>query len=483
MNVIAQFRTKVNQSFLLFSFRPFDLSTAEGRANERYRRIVLTALAAGAARGINIITSLITVPLTLNYLGVERYGLWMTVSSFTILLSFADLGLGNGLLNSISDANGRGNRESALHYVSSAFVMLCTVACILGFILMTIYPFVNWGKIFNVKSSIAISESAPTLLVFIVCFLLNLPLSIIQRVQLGYQQGYANGLWQAGGSFATLIVILVVIYLQGGLPWLVLAFVGTPVLVLGIQGIAVFGYEYPWLFPSWKHVSRSTVYSLFRLGILFFILQAAVALAYATDNIILTQLLGPEAVAQYAVAARLYSIPASILVMLFMPLWPAYGEAVVRGDTAWVKRTLLRSLALVLLVAGVPCIALVIWGQNIIKVWAGSTVTPSANLLVALAAWTVISALGNAVAMFLNGANIIKFQVVCASLMAVTAVLIKTFLTPRLGISGVVWGTLIAYIPLVAIPMCIYIPHILLRLDNSQGIIDHLPATDLISSD
>ena len=82
---------------------PFDTATQEGRAKERHRRIVLSAIASAMAKIISITTALISVPLTLHYLGPERYGMWMTISSLAALLAFADLGIGNGMLNAIAD--------------------------------------------------------------------------------------------------------------------------------------------------------------------------------------------------------------------------------------------------------------------------------------------------------------------------------------------------------------------------------------------
>src|ERR1035441_8948081 len=79
--------------------RPFDTSTESGRSQERQRRAFLSTMAAFAAKGIAIVTQLVTVPMTLNYLGAERFGLWMAISSVVSMLAFADLGVGNGLLN------------------------------------------------------------------------------------------------------------------------------------------------------------------------------------------------------------------------------------------------------------------------------------------------------------------------------------------------------------------------------------------------
>ncbi len=81
----------------LVRLTPFDASTPEGFVNERYRRATLTTVTSVISKGIGILTAFITVPLTLTYLGTERYGLWMTISSVIVMLGFADFGLGDGL--------------------------------------------------------------------------------------------------------------------------------------------------------------------------------------------------------------------------------------------------------------------------------------------------------------------------------------------------------------------------------------------------
>src|SRR5438552_374368 len=86
----------------VFRLTPFDKSTAEGSSKERYRRIALTSATSILSKGVSLLTMLISVPLTVNYLGAERFGLWMTVSSLVTFLAFADFGIGNGLLTGIA---------------------------------------------------------------------------------------------------------------------------------------------------------------------------------------------------------------------------------------------------------------------------------------------------------------------------------------------------------------------------------------------
>src|SRR5690242_2021779 len=89
----------------LLRLKPFDTSTEEGRSRERYRSAALTTITSVLAKAVSVCVSLITVRLTIHYLGVERYGLWMTITSVVSLPWFADLGMGNGLLNAIAEAH------------------------------------------------------------------------------------------------------------------------------------------------------------------------------------------------------------------------------------------------------------------------------------------------------------------------------------------------------------------------------------------
>jgi O-antigen/teichoic acid export membrane protein len=60
-------------------------NVAAERGAERNRRAALSGITAATARAVQIGASLLTVPLALRYLGNERFGLWMTISSVIVM--------------------------------------------------------------------------------------------------------------------------------------------------------------------------------------------------------------------------------------------------------------------------------------------------------------------------------------------------------------------------------------------------------------
>jgi O-antigen/teichoic acid export membrane protein len=426
---------------------------------------MLTGSAATLARIVQAGTSLVTVPLTLKYLGNERFGLWMTISSVLAMAAFADFGVGNGVLNTVATAFGKNDVEGIRKAVSSGFAILSSIAVLLLLFFWGIYPFISWADFFRVSSPLARNEAGPALAVFAACFALNISMDVVQRVQLGLQQGYRYGLWQLCGSVAGLIGVLGGIGLHVGLPVLVIAIAGAPIFATSLNAIHFFGFVRPDLRPSRRLVARGAISEIARLGGLFFVLQVVVAVSFSADNFIIARTLGAVNVPEYSIPQRMFALLAAMSGMLVAPLWPAYGEAISRGDVAWVRRTLVRSLLVVLAVASTISGFLLIMSDKLIYWWVGSRIHPPFFLLAGLAIWTVIDCCSGALASFLNGMAVIRFQVIVASLFGVGCLALKVFFIRHYGIESVPWATILAYSLLSVLPFAIYVPRLINRMD------------------
>jgi len=442
---------------LVLRFRPHDTSTAHGRSHERYRRMTFTTAAALGARAIALLTSLVSVPLTFRYLGAEQYGLWMVLASFISAMGFADLGIGNGVMNAVSEAYGKDDHDLARQYVSSGLALMLGIAVVLALAGAIAYPFIPWLRVFNVKSAAVAAEGARAFLVLFCWFVVNIPLDVVTRAQAGMQRAYWSQTVNACGNILSLLGLIAVVELRGSLAWLVFASTAGVVAATIFNGWILFR-DCPWMFPSWGDFRGTAVGKIFKLGLLFFVLQCASAVSYTSDNIVIAQVLGAAAVAVYAVPQKLFSFVSMLLNIGMAPTWPAYAEAATRGDAAWVRKAFRYSMCISLGIAVPICTALALLGPWIIRVAVGKTLHAPKQLLWALAVWGIIAAASFPMSMLLNGLEALRAQTLIAIVASTINLGLSIVLTYRLGVIGVCLGSIFTQ-AFISCPLYILVIH------------------------
>lgn len=435
----------------ILKFTSHDLSTSQGKSDERYRRILLTGGSTAIVKIISVTINLITIPLTVNYLGPERYGLWMTISSILSFLTFADLGLGNGLLNAITKANGRDNISEARTAVSSTFFLLLGISLLLLFFFCISYPYVSWHKLFNVETQLAIKEAGPTMMVLIITFLCNLPLGVVQRIQDGYQEGFKNQLWLILGSVFSFVTLLGAINLHAGLPWLVLAFSSGQLIATLANGLTMFLGKRKNIIPKLVFFDLLVSKTLIRHGLVFFVLGVFTLIGNSSDNIIIAHTLGATSVAGYEIVKKIFMVT-MLTQFVIQPLWPAFGEAMHSGDYQWASKTLKRALLYSLGIGAIVALPLLIFGELLISLWVGKALAPSWSLLFGFYIYVFLANYGGVIGTFLNSGELIAKQTIMIGLAACLSIVLKIYLSITLGVSGIIWATNIAYALLYVVP-------------------------------
>jgi O-antigen/teichoic acid export membrane protein len=261
--------------------------------------------------------------------------------------------------------------------------------------------------------------------------------------------------------------MLQVIALHGSLSWLVFASTFGAIASTVVNGWLLFR-EYPWLLPSWHAFRKQSANKILKLGLMFFVLQCAVAVGFASDNVVIAQVLGGAAVAVYAVPQKLFSFVSMLVSIAITPLWPAYGEALARGDVVWVRRAFLASLRLTLATTVPLCTLLAFAGPWILRVAVGRSLHAHASLLAVLAFWGVISAVSATASVLLNGAGVLKVQTIVAVVASLSNLALSILLTRRLGVIGVCLGSILTQL-LIAYPALFFlIWNLFSRMDKTR---------------
>jgi O-antigen/teichoic acid export membrane protein len=463
--------------------RPDDPATAtadeSGRSRERLRRAGMSAVTGAAARLVSVTVLFLLVPIVGRHLGAEGGGVWLLLVTGTALLGFADLGLGNGLVNVLSQAKGQDDEDLAAAATSSAFFSLLLVGLGFAATAVALVPRIDWASLLNVHGPAA-DQTAAAVGVFVGSVVVSMPLALGQRIHHASQEGWAAAITVVGGALLSLLGVLIAASMGAGLVGFVLGMVAGPPIAYGVESALVYLHRHPHLRPRVALATWALAGRVARSGFLFFVLALSIAVAYESDAIVISHFLGSQDVARYTLALRLFMLAPAAVGILVMPLWPAYGEALTRGDVSWAHRTLRRSLRLAVALAIPPSLLLLVLTGPVLVAWAGESFQPSASLLLGLACWAVVSAVSMALAVFFNGADVIRFQVWLALAMAFSNIVLSIVLVQTIGIAGPVWASALTQTVVVLVPELLLVRRILRDGRPLSGwvsrIVGHIPS-------
>src|SRR5258708_21696083 len=166
-------------------------SDVDARRDKRDRRIVSAAVSALLGKGTALLVSVITVPLTVRYLGAEGYVLWITISTTVTMFFVFDIGIANTLTNLISVAYAKNDRERAAESFATAFWMVLVIAACLGILGWLIWPQIHWASIVHVRTEALRAETSHAVAAAFIVFLVALPTGLAAKVLGGYQEIHA----------------------------------------------------------------------------------------------------------------------------------------------------------------------------------------------------------------------------------------------------------------------------------------------------
>jgi len=416
-----------------------DTSTPEGRAKERARRIARTAASAIVARLINVLSGLITVPVTLPYLGVEQFGIWMALTGFIALLSFTDLGIGIGLQSGLTKCHAENNRVTPAKLNANAFSLIFIIVLVVSAFAFFIVPILDVTTIIDIADNenkmILTQVTQCTLLVFAA----GLPAGLIQRIFIAYQDGATLNILLIIGRILGLLSVFVCVYTQQSLVIIAALYMGIPLVVVTFGGIRLFWLK-PWLRPNFSWLSVDVSKDILRIGGLALFAQIGFSIMSTGPLLVLSSQYGAKAVVPYILTQRLLSVVQMMISVGVAPLWPAYGEAWVRGDVLWIKHTFYKSLKISISIALPAFVFFMVFGQSIISIWADtSEAVPTIALLFGCNALMVTGAWNSAFSAMLNGLDKFKGQAIYGLALPIVAVLTAIHFSEDIGFVLTLW--------------------------------------------
>jgi len=415
--------------------------------HERTVRARKNILGSFVLKGISILTSLLLVTLTIDYLNPTKYGIWLTLSSVIGWFIFFDIGLGNGLRNKFAAAKAEGKHQLAKVFVSTTYAIITIIAVAMLVVFFIVNQFLDWGIILNTSNNIHEIEQLVFIVFTVFCF--QFVVKLINVIFIADQKPVISSLINTLGSLFSLAAVFILIKTtDGSLLYLGASFSIINLLVPLIATFWVFSGKYKIYRPSFNTIDFSRSKELLNLGFRFFITQIAAIVVAATDNIIIAQVVGNEEVTVYNVAYKYFGIMNMVFTIITAPYWSAYTEAYVKKDMVWVKQATLKITKLWGVVA-VGVIFMLFVADYAFDLWIGDRIKIPFDLSLIMAIWVIVSTSTMIFSNFLAGVNKIQLSLYHAIFVSILNIPLSIYFAKNLemGSMGVILATLIGMLP------------------------------------
>jgi O-antigen/teichoic acid export membrane protein len=415
-------------------------------AVERVRRARLTGVTNVLSHGSVLVIGLVSVPLSLSYLGTERYGIWLTLNSLMMWLALTDMGWGgNALINALAGAHGGDDLESARELVSTAFFGLCAIALVMAVLFIAIIQHVPLAGVFNASGAVPPAELRTAVVFVFLAFAVSFPAGVVQALCHGFQRGYVANVWNTIGSLLGLAALAAVTRIGGDLPRFVLALWGVRAALAVIALIGAFAWLAPALAPSLRCISRAALIRLSSLGVRYLVAQLAGLGIFQSQLLIVAHQVGPSEVGTFNLSQRILTLPCNLAQLLASPLLPAYGEARARADWDWIGTASRRSLVTSAAIGFGLTLPLAFGVRWLVEAWIGQELVPTPGLVVALSSYALLASLAVPLSVLLFGLEAVGGQARIALVTAAIIIVAGVWMAGRWGLAGLGCAMAIAF--------------------------------------
>ena len=411
---------------------------------------------------LNTLISILYTPILTKYLGQSEYGLYSLIISIITYLTVLDLGLGNAIIiyTSRLKATGDKEKEHKLHG------MIFIINIILGFIavLVGIILYLNVSKMFGHTMTIEeINKAKVLMLILIFNLAMTFSLNIFGNIVTAYEKFVF-------GKVMKIIQILLAPILS--IPILLLGYKSIAlVIIVTLVNMFCLGLNTFYCLKElkiklkFKSFDKRLLIEVFKYSSLIFISEIISKINWSVDQFILGAVVSTTAVAIYSVAAMLNQAYLSFSTAISSVLLPKITRMEEKHATAedftkiFIKTGRIQYILIALIITG-----FVLFGQNFIKLWVGTTYNDTYYIACILMIPVTIPLIQNTGLSILQAKNKYKFRTITYFFIALFNIIVSIPFAKIYGGIGVAIPTAVSLIVGNIIVMNIYY-HRVIKID------------------
>ena len=408
----------------------------------------------GICKPLSMIVSYLYIPLVLNYLGTEKYGVWATILTIVSWVSFFDIGIGNGLRNKLTESLSKKDGNSK-KLVSSAYAIITVIISIVTLVFCIFFCFVDWNSFFKVENAEYPIKSS--LIISVVFLSVNFILSLCKNILFAYQQASKVSLMELFVQIINFIfVFILTLTCESNLFFIAVSY-GFSMLIVNLVATVLIFIKQSEVKPELASIDFSSGKQLMNLGLQFFIIQICALILFTTDNLIISFLYGAENVTPYVTVNKLFSAIIGVYSALLVPIWSAVTKSKTERNLSKLKSTL-KKLNFLMVPFFIGTVLLVIIFRPLTELWLKQRLAFSTLLICLGGIYCILSNWCNTYATFANGLELMKMSMIVALVQAVVNIPMSLFFAKYCGLKceGILMGTVFSML-IAAIVQPIYV--------------------------
>lgn len=386
-------------------------------------------------------------------IGIEKYGLWLAISSFAQFLAVFDFGVGNTLANKISYVINR--RLPKFYALIAVTILLLLITILLIFLINLTYAIFPNINILGLKSNFSLSEVNDNIKLYLTIFALNILPTALLKVYAGLQLSYVVNIF----NILSYSISIIWIYLGNQ------SYYNTQYLIYQVGGVTLIINLLAGLLLFFYICSIRSLYKIRFNNLLiyinyfikeskgFFVLQAGSIASYGLDGFVITNLLGPANFAVYAIAIKLFQFISLPLAIINSPLWHVYAENFSKNRISEIKRIRNISIFGSFIFSVIFGLLIIFYSDFFIYILGAGEINVGFLTLILFYFYTVIESTTNSYTMYLNGCSIIKIQVIATIIYLLLSIFFKVifiqfnfFKLELIDVNYFIFVTLISYL-------------------------------------
>lgn len=404
---------------------------------------------------VNILVSLIYVPIMLRLMGQSEYGLYSLVASVIAYLSVLDMGFGNAMIRFVSKSKVRKDREEEKK-INGLFLLLYLIIGVVAFLVGLVLIF-NVSNIFKALTVAELAKAKIIMAILVVTVAVSFPLSVFDSYVVASEKFTFS---------KALALIKNIMYPLTVLPFLFMGYKAITLVIISSTYTIVMHLIN--LYYCFKKLDMKLYFSfkindkeLFKSIIaysMFIFLNIIIDNLYAnTDQVILGIVSGTVAVSIYAVGVKITSINQNFSTNISGVFFPRVTKTLEEEDgVKKVSDIFIKVSRIQLYVLALILFGFTIFGRSFINLWLGKDYLSAYYIILLIITPGIIPLTQNIGISILQAMNKHKFRSVIYFLIALLNIAISIPLAKRYAGVGAAMGTAFANIVGQIITMNIY---------------------------